>query len=236
MAVRIQLRRGTASQWTTADPVLALGEMGLETDTGKFKVGNGVDEWSVRPYASGVTGPTGPAGPTGPSGAAGATGPTGPSGAAGASGATGPTGPTGAASTVTGPTGPAGSSGPTGPTGPASTAPGPTGPTGPSYYSSVNTQAGTSYTLVLSDAANLVRTTSSSAVTVQIPLTTTTNFPLGASVEILQAGTGQVTVTGASGVTIRTPSLAKTRAQYSLVSAIHVTTNEWVVVGDLAVV
>ena len=113
---------------------------------------------------------------------------------------------------------------------------GPTGPTGPSYYSEVNSQAGTSYTIQLSDAADLIRTTSDSAVTVQIPLASTTDFPIGSSVEILQVGAGQVTVTGVSGVTIRTPALAKTRTQYSLISAIHVTTDEWVVVGDLAVV
>jgi hypothetical protein len=41
MAVQIQLRRGTASQWTSANPILAEGEMGVELDTGKWKFGNG---------------------------------------------------------------------------------------------------------------------------------------------------------------------------------------------------
>jgi hypothetical protein len=45
MAIQIQLRRGTAAQWTVANPTLAQGEMGVETDTGHFKIGNGVDEW-----------------------------------------------------------------------------------------------------------------------------------------------------------------------------------------------
>lgn len=44
---RIQLRRGTAAQWANADPVLAVGEPGVETDTGVFKVGNGEDAWSA---------------------------------------------------------------------------------------------------------------------------------------------------------------------------------------------
>lgn len=61
MANRIQLRRGTASQWTTTNPVLAQGEPGIETDTGKQKFGNGVTAWSGLPYAS--QGPAGPAGP-----------------------------------------------------------------------------------------------------------------------------------------------------------------------------
>lgn len=49
---KIQLRRGTASQWTTADPVLAEGEIGYEIDTGRFKIGKtGGTQWSLLPYA-----------------------------------------------------------------------------------------------------------------------------------------------------------------------------------------
>lgn len=50
MAVKIQLRRGSAAQWTAANPVLATGEMALETDTGKRKIGNGVLAWADLPY------------------------------------------------------------------------------------------------------------------------------------------------------------------------------------------
>lgn len=46
----MQQRRGTASQWTDADPILAAGEIGFETDTNKFKVGNGVSAWSDLSY------------------------------------------------------------------------------------------------------------------------------------------------------------------------------------------
>jgi hypothetical protein len=42
MAIRIQLRRDTASNWTTNNPLLYPGEMGIETDTGKFKLGPAV--------------------------------------------------------------------------------------------------------------------------------------------------------------------------------------------------
>lgn len=51
--VRIQLRRGTAAEWTAADPVLAAGEMGLETDTGDFKFGDGSSTWSALSYSLG---------------------------------------------------------------------------------------------------------------------------------------------------------------------------------------
>jgi hypothetical protein len=46
----IQHRRGTAAQWTAANPVLALGELGLETDTLKVKFGTGVAAWASLAY------------------------------------------------------------------------------------------------------------------------------------------------------------------------------------------
>ena len=89
MAIKVQLRRGTASQWTTTNPLLAEGELGLELDTGRFKVGNGTQLWSALVYASGIQGPTGPAGSNG------AAGPTGAAGSNGVAGPTGLRGPTG---------------------------------------------------------------------------------------------------------------------------------------------
>jgi hypothetical protein len=50
MATRMQQRRGTAEQWTTADPILAAGEIGFETDTNQFKMGDGVNLWSALSY------------------------------------------------------------------------------------------------------------------------------------------------------------------------------------------
>jgi len=45
MATRMQQRRGTAAQWTGANPILAAGEIGFESDTSKFKIGDGVNHW-----------------------------------------------------------------------------------------------------------------------------------------------------------------------------------------------
>jgi hypothetical protein len=89
MAIKVQLRRGTATQWSTANPLLAEGELGLELDTGRFKVGNGTQNWNALVYASGIQGPTGPAGSNG------IAGPTGANGSNGAAGPTGERGPTG---------------------------------------------------------------------------------------------------------------------------------------------
>lgn len=46
----IQLRRGTAAAWTSANPTLSSGEIGVETDTLKFKVGNGSTAWNSLSY------------------------------------------------------------------------------------------------------------------------------------------------------------------------------------------
>ena len=50
MANTIQHKRGTAAEWTSADPTLAAGEFGYETDTGKLKLGDGSTAWSALGY------------------------------------------------------------------------------------------------------------------------------------------------------------------------------------------
>lgn len=68
--VQLQLRRGTASLWTSTNPVLAAGEMAYETDTAKFKLGDGATAWNSLAYG----GLQGPAGANGSNGAGVATG------------------------------------------------------------------------------------------------------------------------------------------------------------------
>jgi len=50
VVTQIQVRRGTASQWTSANPTLAAGEWGFETDTGKVKIGTGATAWTSLSY------------------------------------------------------------------------------------------------------------------------------------------------------------------------------------------
>jgi len=54
MAVQIQIRRGTAANWTSTNPTLAEGELGYETDTGKLKAGDGSTAWTSLGYISGT--------------------------------------------------------------------------------------------------------------------------------------------------------------------------------------
>lgn len=50
--MKFKLRRGTSSEWIAKNPVLAAGEPGVETDTCKLKVGDGVSKWTVLGYIS----------------------------------------------------------------------------------------------------------------------------------------------------------------------------------------
>jgi hypothetical protein len=50
MATRMQQRRGTAQQWSAANPTLAAGEIGFETDNNRFKIGDGATAWSALDY------------------------------------------------------------------------------------------------------------------------------------------------------------------------------------------
>ena len=73
--IQLQFRRDTAANWTLHNPTLAAGELGIETDTSQFKIGNGTLAWSALSYG-GLQGPTGPTGSTGSTGPAGADGKT----------------------------------------------------------------------------------------------------------------------------------------------------------------
>lgn len=97
----------------------------------------------------------------------------------------------------------------------------------------------TSDTFVLADLRNkLVTYSNAAAIAVTIPLNSSVAFPVGTSINIAQTGAGQVTISGASGVTVRstgaTATTPKTRAQYSAITCIKIATDEWLCVGDIA--
>ena len=50
MVARIQIRRDTAADWTSVNPVLSAGEIGYESDTDKAKIGDGATAWNSLPY------------------------------------------------------------------------------------------------------------------------------------------------------------------------------------------
>jgi hypothetical protein len=50
MAIRMQQRTGTQDQWNTSNPILNGAEIGYESDTNKFKIGDGTNHWNDLPY------------------------------------------------------------------------------------------------------------------------------------------------------------------------------------------
>ena len=137
--IRVQHKRMPASDWANSPLVLLDGELGVESDTGKVKVGNGRDRFSSLQYLTGPKGDRGERGEQGPKGAdgvmrfeelttqqreslRGAQGPAGPAGSQGPQGVQGQTGPRGN-------DGPRGERGPIGQTGPQGVQ-GPIGPAG----------------------------------------------------------------------------------------------------------
>ena len=208
VVTQIQVRRGTAAQWTSANPTLASGEWGYETDTGKTKIGNGSTAWSSLSYFGGsgtVTSVTAGTGLTG--GTITTTGTVAIDTSVVADLTT--------AQTLTNKT-----------------------LTAPVINLSLNAQTGTTYTFVLADNGKLVTASNASAQTYTIPLNSSVAYATGAQINIIQIGAGQVTIQGTGGVTVAstgaTATAPKLRAQYSSATLIKVATDTWYVVGDIA--
>lgn len=104
--IRVQHKRMAASEWADSSIILLDGELGVESDTGRVKVGNGHDLYSALLYLTGPKGDRGERGPKGADGVLrfedltsqqretlkGAQGPVGPAGPIGPQGPTGPAG------------------------------------------------------------------------------------------------------------------------------------------------
>jgi hypothetical protein len=110
--------------------------------------------------------------------------------------------------------------------------------TSPRINLGINPQSGTTYSTVLSDNGALVTTSNGSAVTITIPANTSVAYPVGAQINIAQLGAGQITVVGDVGVTVvstgATAAQPKARAQYSTLTAVQTSTDNWLVMGDIS--
>lgn len=89
------------------------------------------------------------------------------------------------------------------------------------------------YTLALADAGTIVEMGSSSALTLTVPDDATVAFPVNTVIEVVQTGSGQLTIAGAAGVALRTPASLTARAQYSSIGLRKRSANVWLVSGDL---
>lgn len=245
VVTQIQVRRGTAAQWTSANPTLAAGEWGLETDTLKTKIGNGSTAWASLAYQGAGTVTSVTAG-TGLSG--------------GTITSTGTIAIDSTVATLTGSqtftnktlTSPVISSItntgtvtlPTATTTLVGTDTTDTLTnktlTAPVINLALNAQTGTTYTFVLADNGKLVTASNASAQTYSIPTNASVAFPVGTQINIIQIGAGQVTIQAVtSGTTTvastgATATAPKLRAQYSSATLIKASTDLWYVVGDIS--
>ena len=110
--------------------------------------------------------------------------------------------------------------------------------TSPLINLGINAQTGTTYTTVLADNGKLTTLTNASAIAVTIPPNSSVAYPVGAQINAAQLGVGQVTVSGGAGVTIvstgATASAPKARAQYSTLTAVQTSTDNWLIMGDIS--
>jgi hypothetical protein len=91
-----------------------------------------------------------------------------------------------------------------------------------------------SYTLSsLTERDDLIEVDSASATTITIPANSSVAYPVGTSIDILQVGSGQVTIAGDTGVTVNATPGLKLRAQWSSATLFKRATDTWVVFGDL---
>jgi hypothetical protein len=214
---RLLQRRGTASQWAVTNPVLESGELGVEVDTKKIKLGDGATAWNTLVYVGGlIPGETGPLGDEGPAG---------------------PSGPLGSI----GPKGPVGDDGPDGPRGTISADP-PIVYDPQTFSLSINQSQIqindsqvvsptatklSAYTLQASDADSFIGS-SSAALTVTVPDV----LQNGQMVTFIQTGLDKITFVG-QGITLNTKSVSlKTKMQYAGVSVAKVS-GSYFLFGDL---
>ena len=213
VVTQIQVRRGTASQWTSANPTLSAGEWGYETDTGLTKIGNGSTAWASLAYATGSL-PVGSITGLGTGVATFLATPT------SSNLATAVTDETGTGSLVFG----------TNPT-----------LTSPLINIGVNTQTGTTYTPVLSDNGKIITLNNASAITVSIPTNASVAYPVGAQITFAWiTGAGQPTIQAATPATTTilstgaTSTAPKLRVANSTATAVKLATDSWIVMGDIA--
>ena len=236
MPVQIQFRRGTASEWTSANPTLSAGEVGFETDTNKFKLGTGSTAWTSLSYISPITA----------SSADTLTNKTLTSPVISSITNTGTITLPSSTDTLVGraTTDTLTNKTLTSPTINGATVTGtvtlPTTTTSP-YNVATPTLTTNSYTLISGDESKLLLISNgATASSVKIPTDATYNFAVGTNITIVQVGSGLVTISAVTGGTTTVNSTGAsattptTRATFASAMVVKTAANVWYVMGDIA--
>jgi hypothetical protein len=210
VVTQVQVRRGTASQWTSANPTLASGEQGFETDTLKLKIGNGSTAWNSLAYVA-----TGSVGTV-----------TSITAGTGLSGGTiTSTGTIAIDSTVATLTGTQTLTNKT--------------LTDPKINLAFDAETA-SYTAILANNGQVVTMDNASANTFSIPTNASVAFPIGTQINVLQIGAGQTTIQAVTSGTTTIQSTGasaaapKLRVRYSAATCLKAGTDLWYVFGDIS--
>lgn len=100
---------------------------------------------------------------------------------------------------------------------------------------SITNVTSTSYTLGSADVGKAIIMNNSSAITLTIPLDATYNFVIGETFVVIQKGTGAITVSPTAGVNLRSlNSYVKTSGQYAEAKLTKISSNEWLLSGDIS--
>ena len=261
VVTQIQIRRGTASQWTSANPTLASGEWGFETDTNKAKIGNGSTAWNSLAYI--ITGAIGTV--TSVTAGTGLSGGT-ITGSGTIAIDTSVTADLSTAQTLTNKTltspviasitnsGTLTLPTTTGTVALTSDIPSLTGYvtetatqtltnktlTDPKINLAFTADSGSSYTAVLTDNGKVVTMDNGSGNTFRLPTNASVAFPIGTQINVLQIGAGQTTINAVtSGTTTiqstgATAAAPKLRVRYSAATCVKAGTDLWYVFGDIS--
>lgn len=247
VVTQIQIRRGTAAQWTSTNPTLASGEQGFETDTNKMKIGNGSTAWNSLSYA--ITGALGTVTSiTAGTGLSGGTITTTGTIAIDSTVATLTGSQTLTNKTLTTPviSSISNSGTVTLPTGSVTLA----SLTGTETFTNktltdakinLGFDAETaSYTAVLANNSQVVTMDNASANIFSIPTNASVAFPIGTQITVLQIGAGQTTIQAVTSGTTTiqstggTAAAPKLRVRYSAATCLKAGTDLWYVFGDIS--
>lgn len=95
------------------------------------------------------------------------------------------------------------------------------------FGANINTQAGTSYTIDATDNGKVIQTTGATAISIAIPA----GLPTGFNCTVVQMGAGQITFTGTY---LNRAGFTKSASQYSIVSILHLGSNNYLVTGEMS--